>query len=198
MAPRKGNTSGGGTPAPDASGTPAPDASTPQADATKATFDWGTLDAPHAMATKQSTPGTIKVKVLETVPEPIRQRAEQSLTINTERVKAVANSTAKRPRIDYHWDLQPVPDTETGDKFVKLVTKYAKYRPADQEIPHAGPASPKGQVTARCGNVGHYRKVSDGEYVACADTAEGAFMGVRYSVRPHEQRTTTARLPGTA
>lgn len=168
------------------------------AQATPAAFDWGTLDAPHAMATKQSTPGTIKVKVLETVPEPIRQRAEQSLTINTERVKAVANSTAKRPRIDYHWDLQPVPNTETGDKFIKLITKYAKYRPADQEIPHAGPASPKGQVTARCGNVGHYRKLNDaGEYVACDEKAEGAFMGVRYSVRPAEQRT-TKRLPGSA
>lgn len=183
--------------------TPTPDGNgpelegTPSGDGKPAAFDWGTLAAPHAMANKTS-PGSIKVDVIKTVPEGIRQRAESSLTINVERVKAVANSNAKRPRIDYHWDLQPVPDKDTGEQFVKLITKYAKYRPADTEIPHAGPNAPKGQVTARCGNVGSFRKDGGGDYVACDEKAEGAFTGVRYSVRPFEQRATTGRLPGSA
>lgn len=199
MAPRssKAQTTADGTV------TPTPDGNGPELEATRAGngqsdgFDWGTLAAPHAMATKTSV-GSIKVDVIKTVPEVIRQRAESSLTINVERVKAVANSNAKRPRIDYHWDLQPVPNKDTGEQFDKLLTKYAKYRPADVEIPHAGPNAPKGQVTARTGGVGTYRKTGDGEYIACDATADGAFMGVRYSVRPFEQRSTTARVPGSA
>lgn len=157
--------------------------------------DWSTLAAPVVMATRQG-PSAIKVNVLETVPEPIRQRAEASLTINVERVKAASKSAAKRARVDYHWELQQVPTMAMGEGFTKLITKYAKYRPAEGEIPHASGNSPRGQVTARCGAVGHFRKTADGEYEACAATADGAFIGLRYSVRPFENRKDTARAPG--
>jgi hypothetical protein len=184
---------------------PTPPAVPPAADAPeqpssplpKTITDWSTLAAPVAMANRQG-PSGIKVNVLESVPAPIRERAEASLTINAERVKAKASSSAKRARIDYHWQLQAVADQAMGEQFVKLITKYAKYRPSEGDIPHAGPTSPKGQVTARTGNVDWFRKIADGEYVQTAKTTEGAFMGVRYSVRPFEQRGDTARLPGSA
>lgn len=160
-------------------------------------FDWSTLAAPVVMDTKQG-PGGIKVNVLETVPAPIRQRAEASLTINVERVKAKPKGDAKRARVNYHWELQQLPDAATGEQFIKLITKYAKYRPVDGDIPYSGPTSPKGQVTARTGSVNHYRKDSADEYVICDANAAGATLGVRYSVRPFEQRSDTARVPGSA
>lgn len=177
---------------------PAPDApEQPGSPLPKTLTDWSTLAAPVTMDNKQGASG-IKVNVLESVPAPIRERAEASLTINAERVKARASSSAKRARVDYHWQLQPVADLAMGEQFVKLITKYAKYRPSEGDIPHAGPTSPKGQVTARCGPVGHYRKVADDEYVISSAGAASAFVGVRYSVRPFEQRGDTARLPGSA
>lgn len=178
----------------DAGNTPPGGEPTPE---TPAAFTWAELAPAVAMPTKAAFTG-ISVNVLESVPEPIRQRAEASLVINTERVKRTAGSSAKRPRIDYHWDLQPVPTTDLGGEFVKLLGKYAKYRPAGKDVPHAGSTSPQGQVTARCGDPGYYRAHGDAEYVACDAAAEGAFLAVRYSVRPLEQRATTARLPGTA
>lgn len=168
------------------------------AEAARAAEDsWASLPEPVTMSTKSTFSG-ITVNVLETVPAPIRVRAEASLTINAERVKAKAKSEAKRARVDYHWSLQRVNDKEQGEQFVKLLTKYARYRPLEGTIPHAGPTSPKGQVTARTGDVRHFRKVADDEYIACEPTTDGAFLGVRYSVRPFEQRSDTARLPGTA
>jgi hypothetical protein len=165
--------------------------------AAKATvvYDWSALAAPVVTANKQ-TPSSIKVDVIASVPEPIRQRAEASLSINVERVKAAARSSAKRARVDYHWELQAVPDEATGNLFVKLITKYAKYRPPEGAVPLAAQNAPRGQVTARCGAVAWYRSVADMEYVACDKTAEAAFMGVRYSVRPFEQRGDTRKLPG--
>lgn len=191
MAPKKDPSTPTGNSTPDAGTT------TPGNATAKPSFDWGTLAAPVAMPNKP-TPSTIKVDVLATVPEPIRQRVEASLTINTERVNAKAKSTAKRARVDYHWECQPVTDEAMGAEFVKLATKYAKYRPSDKDIPHAGPTSPKGQITVRAGAPGHFRKGEDGAPVACAADADGAFYGVRYSARPFEQRNDSARMPGTA
>lgn len=159
--------------------------------------EWDELPEPVAMPNKQST-GDIKVNVLETVPEPIRVRAEASLAINVKRVAAKASSTAKRARIDYHWDVQPIKDAEQGARFGKLITKYAKYRPSDKDIPHMADGAPKGQVTARTGDPGYFVKGADGVPVAAAQGDEGAFYGMRYSVRPFEQRGDSARLPGTA
>jgi hypothetical protein len=163
----------------------------------KATFDWATLPVAVPMPNKQVVTA-IKVDVLASVPEPIRQRMEASLTINTERVKAKTTTAAKRPRVDYHWELQPVTNEEMGAAFVKLATKYAKYRPADKDIPHIGPTSPKGQITVRAGAPNHYRKLTDGTYEQCDKSTEGAFYGVRYSARPFEQRQDAKALPGTS
>jgi hypothetical protein len=166
------------------------------AKAAKPAFDWGAMPAAIPMPSKPVVVA-IKVDVLTSVPEPIRQRLEASLTINTERVNAKAGSKSSRPRVDYHWDIQQVTDDKMGAEFVKLSAKYAKYRPSDKDVPHAGPTSPKGQITFRAGNVGHYRKATDGTYITCAADAEGAFYGVRYSARPREQRSDAQRLPGT-
>ena len=158
-------------------------------------FDWDAMAAPIAMPTRNTFTG-IKVDVLKTIPSPLRERAERQLIINTERVKANANSQAKRNRVDYHWDLQPVTTAEMGEQFVKLLTKYAKYRPSEGDIPHAGPNVKPGQVTARVGAVSHFVKGEDDTYEACDASAAGAVMGVRYSVRPFEVRNSTAKLPG--
>jgi hypothetical protein len=158
---------------------------------------WAALSAPLAMPTKAPFSG-VKVNVLETVPEPIRMRAEASLAINAARVAKKADSTAKRSRVDYHWDVQPFALEATAATFIKLITKYAKYRPSDVAIPHASPDSPKGQVTARCGAIGHYIKGEDGTATATDPATPGAFIGVRYSVRPFEQRSDSQRVPGTA
>lgn len=163
----------------------------------KPVFDWNALAAPVAMATR-TVPSSATVNVLESVPEPIRLRAETSLSINVERAKAVARSTAKRPRIDYHWELQQVPDEETGNLFARLIARYARYRPSEGVIPGAAANLPNGQVTARCGAVGWYVKAADGQVTPSGPVNDQAFLGVRYSVRPFERRSTTARLPGTA
>jgi len=177
---------------------PAPPADAPQPDAPQpaaaAEFDWSELDAPVAMPNKVTVSNT-HVDVITLIPEPIRQRAETSLTVNAARVAAKAGSTAKRSRIDYHWSVQPVASKEMGAKFVALLAKYAKHRPSDVDVPHAGPDSPKGQVTARTGEPAHYVKGADGVPEAATPTADGAWLGVRYSVRPFEQRKDTARMP---
>lgn len=160
-------------------------------------FDWNTLDAPISMPNHVS-PTDIKVNVLETVPEPIRVRAEASLAMNVVRVAKAAQSTAKRARVDYEYRVQPVPSVKVGDDFKAQLVKYAKYRPADKPVPHADAAAPKGQVTVRAGNTMYYRNQHDGIPEACDATADGAYLGVRYSVRPLEQRSDTHRLPGTA
>lgn len=165
--------------------------------ATPPAMDWSAMTAPVAMPTKQAFPG-VRANVLKTVPEPIRQRAEQSLTVNTERVAKRATSTAKRARVNYHWDLQAVTSIDMGAAFIKLVTRYAKYRPAGATIPHAGPNSPPGQVTVRCGDPSYYRKTEADSYAMCDKGDEGAFIAVRYSVRPFEKRRDAARAPGTA
>jgi hypothetical protein len=162
-----------------------------------AAFDWGNLAEPVAMPNKQGVLN-IKVNVLETVPGPIRVRAEASLAINAQRVADKANSAAKRARINYHWDVQPIPDAEWAGRFRYAISKYAKYRPSDKDIPHAAEGSPRGQVTARTGDPGWFRTPEDGVPVACSEGDDGAFYGVRYSVRPFEQRSDTSALPGTA
>lgn len=196
MAPRRNPAPPPAPAAPPAAAPPAAD-STAAADGKPAGPDWGALAAPIAMPTKNTFTG-ITVDAVGTTPEPIRQRAEASLIINTARVKAKATSTASRPRVDYHWDMQPVADKDMGEQFIKLLTRYAKYRPTSVAIPHAGPDSPTGQVTVRTGEVNHYRKDSSGDQVVCQPDADGAQLGVRYSVRPLEQRSSTRRLPGTA
>lgn len=173
-----------------------PTAGTPE-QAAPAEFTWDALAAPVAMPVKAGVPN-ITVKVLESVAEVIRKRAEDSLAINTKQVAAKAGSTASRNRVNYRWDVQPVPTVEIGAKFVKEITKYAKYRPDHRDIPHAAEGVAAGQVTARCGEPTYFVTGDDGIPVAADQTAEGAFLGVRYSVRPFEKRETAARLPGTA
>src|SRR5215469_9929569 len=113
----------------------APRKTTPPAGAETPADPWAELAPAVAMPTKQGFTG-ISIDVLAKVPEPIRQRAESSLTVNAARVAAKAGSTAKRVHVNYHWDLQPVSTRQLGEEFAKLLTKYAKYRPADKPIPH--------------------------------------------------------------
>lgn len=186
---------------PNPTATPADDA-TPQADpqptanGTAVDFDWTALADPIVMPTKAAVTPVV-ANVLETVPEPIRQRAEASLALNAAAKAAKAGSTARRARVIYHWDFQPVADDKMAAAFDRLVTKYAKYRPNVQEIPHAHETSPRGQVTARLGAPGWFVRSEDGEFVPCQPMEPNAIYGLRYSVRPFEQRKDTARVPGT-
>lgn len=174
-----------------------PQPETPPEPATVDEFSWDQLAAPIPMPVRATT-GSIKVNVLESVHEAIRRIAEASLTINTARVAAKATSTAQRPRVNYHWDVQPIPSKEWGAKFVKALGKYAKYRPSEGDIPHASPDVAKGQVTVRTGEPMTYTHTDGQEPLACPEGTEGAFWGVRYSVRPLEQRGDAHRLPGSA
>lgn len=176
---------------------PAPAEPQPTANGTVDGFDWGALAEPIVMPTKAVVTPVV-ANVLETVPEPIRQRAEASLTLNAAAKAAKAGSTAKRARIVYHWDFQPVADDKMAAAFDRLLLKYAKYRPNVQEIPHAHETSPRGQITARTGAPGWFVRAEDGEFVPCQPTEPNAIYGLRYSVRPFEQHKQTARLPGTA
>ncbi|SRR5216683_2358838 len=186
------------TKAPEAAQTPAASLT----DALKASLteppadEWAALSPPVAVPDRAPFQG-ISVNVVETIPVTIRQRAENSLTANAARVKAKAGATTARKRVDYRWDVQPVATVEQGIKFTALLVKYAKYRPADKVVPFIGDKSPKGQVTARKGEPIYYVTKPDGTVEDCTPDTEGAFLGVRYSVRPFEQRSTTARLPGT-
>lgn len=193
MAPRKP------TPAPPPAAPPADPPAGPETPAeTPAEFSWELLKPAVPMPLKQSTPGTIKVNVLESVHEHIRERAESSLTINTARVAAKSTSSASRARVNYHWDVQEVPDTVWGQKFGKALEKYAKYRPAEGDIPHMGDGVAKGQVTVRHGDPTWFITPEDGPPEPVSEGTEGAYLGVRYSVRPLEQRSQANRLPGTA
>lgn len=158
-------------------------------------MDWDTLPEPVAMPTRV-VEVRISPKVLESVPEPIRKRAEQSLTVNAALVAKKSGSTSARKRVNYHWDVQRVASTEMGVKFKNMLVKYAKYRPADVDIPHRDENSPKGQITARAGEPGYYVTNEDGTFSESNQSAPGAYLGVRYSVRPFEARKDTAALPG--
>lgn len=185
------------------SGVPAPTPDAPpqrdngQVTTEPAVSDWATLPEPIPMPSKVAFTG-FTVDVIAKVPAIIRERAEKSLAINTVRVAKAASSDAKRARVDYLWDIQPVPTKERGEEFKALITKYAKYRPESDDLAYADPVSPKGQVTVRCGDPAYYAKAEDGTYFMPALTTPDAFLAVRYSVRPLEQRTATKRLPGTA
>lgn len=159
--------------------------------------EWDALVAPLAMPNTLAAT-VAKKDVLATVPEPIRIRAEANLAINTKRVEAGATSQATRPRIDYHWDCQPVASVEQGAKFAAFLVEYAKYRPSTVDIPHRAEHSPKGQITARPQAPAYYVTSATGMPVAATKDTPQAYLGVRYSVRPFEQRNSARRLPGSA
>lgn len=165
-----------------------------QADATPVD-EWDALPEPKVMENKTVATGS-RANVLVTIPAPIRKRAEQSLTENSKRKAAAAASNATRLRVDYHWQIQPVTSIEQGKRFADALTKYAKYRPENLPIEFIGPDSPLGQITARCGDVSWYFTHEDGETTTSDASTQGAYLGVRYSVRPFEARNTAARVPG--
>jgi hypothetical protein len=161
-----------------------------------AEFTWDQLAAPTVMPSKRVAASNA-IDVLKEVPESIRVRAEVSLADNVKAVAKANASTAVRPRPDYEWRVQPVPTTEIGVKFRQEIARYAKYRPADKTIPHMALGSPVGQVTARTGEPSWYANDAAGIPQNAAQGDAGAYLGVRYSVRPFEDRKGTARAPGT-
>lgn len=175
---------------------PAPEPTEPS-EQPKAVTEWDELEPAVAMPNTVSV-GNIKVNVLESVPEAIRSRAEASLAVNTKAVADKAGSAAKRARVNYHWSVQKVVSKEQGERFDKALSKYGKYRPATGDIPHKAEQSPMGQVTVRTGVVCHYKLNDKNVPVVCGEKDEGAYLGLRYSVRPLEQRGDANRLPGTA
>lgn len=163
----------------------------------KPVSEWDELEPAVSMPNKVSV-GNIKVNVLESVPEAIRSRAEASLALNAKAVADKPATNAKRARVNYHWDVQRVASKEQGERFDKAISKYGKYRPATGDIPHRAEHSPMGQITVRTGVVCHYRNDDKGIPTVCGEKDEGAYLGLRYSVRPLEQRGDANRLPGTA
>ena len=159
-------------------------------------IDWGTLASVIPLAA-DTTPAGRTINVIAEIPEPIRQRAELSLAENTRRVAVHAAKIGTRARVNYRWDLQQVATVKMGEKFAAALVRYSKYRPANVAIPHREAGTPDGQVTARCGAPAWFKLSTAGEAVPCSNNDEGAFLGVRYSVMPFEQRKATARLPGT-
>lgn len=159
--------------------------------------DWDTLPEPAAMPVKVVNVD-IKVNVVESVPAPIRMRAEDSLAVNAARVAKKEGSTSARKRVDYDWPVQRVASEKMGADFKRLLVKYAKYRPSEGGIPFKADNSPLGQVTARAGDPTWFAMQENGTYTEAAQTDDGAFLGVRYSVRPFEARRDSARVPGTA
>lgn len=169
-----------------------------EAEATKPEpSEWDELEPAVSMPNKVSV-GNIKVDVLTSVPEAIRSRAEASLALNAKAVADKSGSNAKRARVNYRWDVQKLASKEQGERFDKAITKYGKYRPATGDIPHRAEHSPMGQITVRTGVVCHYKLDAKGIPTVCNEKDEGAYLGIRYSVRPLEQRGDTNRLPGTA
>lgn len=173
-----------------------PEDTKPEADA-KPVSEWDDLKPAVSMPNK-TFDGNIRVNVLDSIHQAIRSRAEASLAVNTTAVAAKTTSNAKRARVNYQWDVQPIADAQQGERFDKALSKYAKYRPATGDIPFKAEHSPMGQVTCRTGVPIFYKTGSDGKPEACAETDEGAYLGLRYSVRPLEQRGDSNRLPGTA
>jgi len=163
----------------------------------KPTFDWAELAAPMAAPSKTATVDR-KVDAIAETPEPIRQRVEVSLMKTVARIKAKANSSAKRVRVEPYWTVQPLASEAQGEAFIKAATRYAKYRPTTGDIPHRDTDAPMGQITVRFGKVGHYTKSETGEATPAEATADGAFLGVRYSARAFEGRGDSTRVPGTA
>jgi hypothetical protein len=158
-------------------------------------FDWNALGDSIAMPTR-AVAADRKVDAIAETPAPIRQRIETSLMKTVARYAAKASSTAKRVRVDPYWSVQPVKDEAMGNDFIKKATRYAKYRPAEGEVPFADSESPRGQITVRCGKVMPYRKTEDGEVIPVDLASDDTFWGVRYSARPFEGRKGTARMPG--
>jgi hypothetical protein len=165
--------------------------------AAPAAFDWDTLGDVLVMPNKVGTPSTV-VDVMTTVPAAIRRRAEANLAANAIAVAKVSESTARKPRPDYVWVVQPVPTREIGLDFCGHLVQYAKYRPASATLEYAHLNAPRGQVTARFGEPSWYVNGLGDVPVAATEAADGAYLGVRWSVRPFENRSGAARLPGTA
>ena len=158
--------------------------------AAKPVYDWDTLlpstDAPaHIVST-----GT-KVDVIRDVPLPVRMRVEGSLIATI--LAKVEWVTAGRKVENFKpvWKLQPVADEAQGKEFVKLVTKYAKYRPQHWE--QRDTRTPEGQITVRTGAPTLVKK----DPVSGADV-ETPYWAVRYQAKVLEAKKDTARVPGSA
>ena len=158
-------------------------------------FNWNDLETPLLMPDRIAYPPVAR-DVISEVPAAIRMRIEDQLAINVVAIKKAAVSAAKRPRIDYEYRVQRVPDTKVGEEYREYLKLYAKHRPEDGTIPHKHGTSPFGQITIRTGEVRAYRLLSSGIPVACDATEDGAFLGVRYSARPFEERSGARKLPG--
>lgn len=156
--------------------------------AASAAFNWDTLKAPIvAPSAVKATP--TPSDVIASTPEGIRKAVEKLLAVNILRETAAAKSTAQRPRIDYVWNLQEVPDKDTAEQFIKKVRRYCKGRPMSHTIPHKEVVSPAGEITARFSGTQHYRPTDDGAVEECEATDPKAMLCVRYSVRKFQARS---------
>ena len=151
-------------------------------------FSWDNLAAPVVLP-KPKQKVQYSGDVIAAVPATIRERVEKLLAVNVARVAATSSSTAARPRVDYEWYLQPVPDKERAESFSKLVAKYCRNRPSTDTIPFRHESSPLGPITVRFAETGYYKTLDDGDVAPCASTADKAMLCVRYSARQFQARS---------
>lgn len=190
-----------------------------QTDAPAQAFNWDELLEPEASPVKASSVFAPRVSVLESIPAPIRQRAEISLAETAAGMHAYAAAGKNVKNYIPPWKIQPVPSQEQGKEFAKLLRKYGQYRPEsgpeNTPIPFLVPAifdgkniTPLGQVTIRIGEPAWFERTTDGLIPAKKLTEaqlkkpaelikKGYTLAVRYVVKPLETRKATTTLPGT-
>jgi hypothetical protein len=173
--------------APPAEATPTAPAAEPTP---KPVYNWDELlpstDAP-AHVVSVSAP----VDVLTEIPSPIRHRIEGSLMASIEAKFAHVNA-GKNPK-DFRpvWKLQRVTDEAQGKEFIRLINRYAKFRPDHWEGRDS--RTPSGQITVRTGVPALVKKAENGSILP----EDAQYWAVRYQAKPLESKD-TKRLPGSA
>lgn len=174
---------------------------TGQTDGTPApVFDWDALTPPVDAPANTYTVGAQFDPIADT-PKPIRERIETSLTDSVAAIKRATDAGKKANTVSPQWKLQAVTDKAMAEKLVKLMRKYAQYRP-EKDVEFYTPGNPVGQITLR-GAAVHY--VPEGHADLKSDQApvklitkpvpEGIAAGwyVRYAAKPLESRSPSGK-----
>ena len=171
---------------------PAPESTEPKDTVTPWSWDDLDLSLEHAPYRKPPLPA---FDIVKEIPAAIARKAETSLSFNSAALSKTVRSGGGRSRVDYRWDLQPVPDQDKGLEFQRLITLYGLHRPDDTVIMYQQPGTPSGRVTARCGDPAQFVKIAGGIIEWKPEMEGEPFWACRYSVRPFEQRA-AGRPPG--
>lgn len=173
----------------DAKGTKAPE------------FDWDALLPAQEAPAVSTAPKRFEIT---SIPAPLRQRIELSLAgtmkaIKDARAKAIKDQKdpeKAEKEVPPQWKLQPVGSVGQAEEFLKLVRKYAQYRPSaengGEKLEYREPGTPVGQITLRGAHVQYVAKASEVDqskrkHLAPEGIAPGHY--VRYAAKPLENRS---------